>query len=39
MNVQELLADITTAPVVKRAITNHSVLNEAYAYGAHFHVA
>jgi len=31
MNVQELLAEITTAPVVKRAITNHSVLNEAYA--------
>jgi enamine deaminase RidA (YjgF/YER057c/UK114 family) len=36
MNVQELLAEITTAPVVKRAITNHSVLNEAYAYGSAF---
>jgi len=36
MNVQELLAEVTTAPVVKRAITNHSVLNEAYAYGSAF---
>lgn len=36
MKVQELLAEIATAPVVKRAITNHSVLNEAYAYGSAF---
>jgi 2-iminobutanoate/2-iminopropanoate deaminase len=36
MNVQELLAEVTTAPVVKRAITNHTVLNEAYAYGSAF---
>ncbi len=30
--VAELLADIAHAPVERRAITNHSVLNEAYAY-------
>jgi enamine deaminase RidA (YjgF/YER057c/UK114 family) len=36
MNVQELLAEITTAPIEKRAITNHSVLNEAYDYGSAF---
>src|ERR1700729_2279294 len=36
MNVQDLLAEITTAPVVKRAITNPSALNEAYAYGSAF---
>jgi len=36
MNVQELLAEVTTAPVVKRAITNHAALNEAYAYGSAF---
>jgi 2-iminobutanoate/2-iminopropanoate deaminase len=36
MNLQELLAEVSTAPVVKRAITNHSVLNEAYAYGSAF---
>jgi 2-iminobutanoate/2-iminopropanoate deaminase len=36
MNVQELLAEVTTAPVVKRAITNRSALNEAYAYGSAF---
>lgn len=36
MNVEELLAEVTAAPVVKRAITNHSVLNEAYAYGSAF---
>jgi enamine deaminase RidA (YjgF/YER057c/UK114 family) len=36
MNVEELLAEVTMAPVVKRAITNHSVLNEAYAYGSAF---
>jgi 2-iminobutanoate/2-iminopropanoate deaminase len=28
----ELLAEIAHAPVEKRAITNHSVLNEAFAY-------
>jgi enamine deaminase RidA (YjgF/YER057c/UK114 family) len=37
MNVQELLAEVTAAtPVVKSAITDHSVLNEAYAYGSAF---
>ena len=36
MNVQDLLAEVTTAPVVKRAITNHSALNEAYDYGSAF---
>lgn len=30
--VSELLAEIARGPVTKRAITNHSVLNEAYAY-------
>ena len=34
MNVQELLAEVATAPVVKRAITNHLTLNEAYDYGS-----
>src|SRR5271165_5722465 len=32
MNVQELLQEITNAPVEKRAITNLGVLNEAYDY-------
>ena len=36
MIVEELLPEINTAPIVKRAITNHSVLNEAYAYGSAF---
>jgi 2-iminobutanoate/2-iminopropanoate deaminase len=36
MDVQELLEEITNAPVEKRAITNHKVLNEAYAYGSAF---
>lgn len=36
MNIQELFADMETAPVVKRAITNHSTLNEAYDYGSAF---
>ncbi len=36
MNVQELFAEVATAPVVKRAITNHSTLNEAYDYGSAF---
>ncbi|HTS09884.1 MAG TPA: Rid family hydrolase [Candidatus Eisenbacteria bacterium] len=36
MNVQELLAEVDTAPVVKRAITNHEALNEAYDYGSAF---
>jgi 2-iminobutanoate/2-iminopropanoate deaminase len=36
MNVQELLAEVATAPVVKRAITNHATLNEAYDYGSAF---
>jgi 2-iminobutanoate/2-iminopropanoate deaminase len=36
MNVAELFAEVGTAPVVKRAITNHDALNEAYAYGSAF---
>jgi enamine deaminase RidA (YjgF/YER057c/UK114 family) len=36
MNVQELLEEVATAPVLKRAITNHSALNEAYDYGSAF---
>ncbi|HYM76369.1 MAG TPA: Rid family hydrolase [Candidatus Dormibacteraeota bacterium] len=36
MNVQELLAEVATAPVEKRAMTNHSALNEAYDYGSAF---
>lgn len=32
MNVQELLAEIATAPIEKRPITNLKVLNEAYDY-------
>jgi enamine deaminase RidA (YjgF/YER057c/UK114 family) len=36
MNVEELFAEIATAPVVKRAITNHKALNEAYDYGSAF---
>ena len=36
MNVQELFAEAITAPIVKRAITNHSALNEAYDYGSAF---
>ena len=36
MNVAELLTEIATGPVEKRAITNHRVLNEAYDYGSAF---
>ncbi len=36
MNVQDLLAEVANAPVVKRAITNHEALNEAYDYGSAF---
>ncbi len=36
MNVSELLEEIAAAPVVKRAITNHRALNEAYDYGSAF---
>src|SRR5262252_1687520 len=36
MKVAELLSEITTGPVTKRAITNHRVLNEAYDYGSAF---
>ena len=32
MTVQELLEEVTNAPVEKRAITNLNVLNEAYDY-------
>jgi 2-iminobutanoate/2-iminopropanoate deaminase len=36
MNVQELLAEVATAPVLKRAMTNHKALNETYDYGSAF---
>ena len=36
MNVQELFEEVVDGPVTKRAITNYSVLNEAYAYGSAF---
>jgi 2-iminobutanoate/2-iminopropanoate deaminase len=36
MNLEQLLHEVTNAPVEKRAITNLSVLNEAYAYGSAF---
>lgn len=36
MNLQELFAEVANAPVVKRAITNHATLNEAYDYGSAF---
>ena len=36
MMLEELLQEVTSAPVVKRAITNHNVLNEAYSYGSAF---
>ena len=36
MGIAELLHEITTAPIEKRAITNLHVLNEAYDYGSAF---
>jgi 2-iminobutanoate/2-iminopropanoate deaminase len=36
MNVQDLLSEVAVGPISKRAITNHSVLNEAYDYGSAF---
>jgi 2-iminobutanoate/2-iminopropanoate deaminase len=36
MMLEELLQEVTNAPVVKQAITNHNVLNEAYSYGSAF---
>ena len=36
MNVADLLNEIATGPVRKRAITNHNVLNEPYEYGSAF---
>ncbi len=36
MNVADLLSEIATGPVTKRAITNHKMLNEAYDYGSAF---
>jgi 2-iminobutanoate/2-iminopropanoate deaminase len=36
MNVQELLSTATRAPMVKRAITNQAVLNDACTYGSAF---
>jgi enamine deaminase RidA (YjgF/YER057c/UK114 family) len=32
MNVQDLVQEFTKAPIEKRPITNHGVLNEAFAY-------
>ncbi|HMD16799.1 MAG TPA: Rid family hydrolase [Terriglobales bacterium] len=36
MTVAELLNEVTTSPVQKRAITNLNTLNEAYDYGSAF---
>ena len=36
MDIKELVAKISSGPISKRAITNHSVLNEAYDYGSAF---
>jgi 2-iminobutanoate/2-iminopropanoate deaminase len=36
MTVADLLNEVTTGPVQKRAITNLNTLNEAYAYGSAF---
>lgn len=36
MGMTELLQELTTAPIEKRAITNLNVLNEAYDYGSAF---
>ena len=36
MTLQEMLEEVATAPVTKRAITNRNVLNEAYSYGSAF---
>jgi 2-iminobutanoate/2-iminopropanoate deaminase len=36
MNVQDLFSEVAVGPISKRAITNHSVLNEAYDYGSAF---
>ena len=36
MDIKELFAKISGGPISKRAITNHSVLNEAYDYGSAF---
>ena len=36
MEVAELLQEIAAGAISKRAITNHRVLNEAYAYGSAF---
>jgi len=36
MTFQEILEELTTAPVTKRAITNRNVLNEASSYGSAF---
>ena len=36
MNVQDLFSEVVVGSISKRAITNHSVLNEAYDYGSAF---
>jgi 2-iminobutanoate/2-iminopropanoate deaminase len=36
MNLTDIIAEATTGPVTRRAITNHKALNEAYDYGSAF---
>lgn len=36
MTFQEILEEVATAPIAKRAITNRNVLNEASSYGSAF---
>lgn len=36
MTIADVLQELTTAPIEKRAITNLNVLNEAYDYGSAF---
>jgi 2-iminobutanoate/2-iminopropanoate deaminase len=36
MKLEELLQEVSNAPIEKRAITNLNVLNEAYDYGSAF---
>ena len=36
MGIEDLIREVATAPIAKRAITNLNVLNEAYDYGSAF---
>ncbi len=36
MNIVDLLSNVKLEGIAKRAITNHTVLNEAYSYGSAF---